>query len=204
MTAKANGQQSDLFGPASTRPCSVCQRHFIGVVPNGLCPQCEKNTVFYRQTRQRGDPRNFLDYPELLAQWKNRRKECQEWRKTAEQAAHDRGAREQSERETRYLLLALLALDSQPDLDALAELGKAQAETEKLKATIEELKTRLKANSDELLNARLASLRGWEKNLSPAIPQEQWRRLVQLAHPDKHNGSAAATEAMKWLLEVRP
>jgi hypothetical protein len=37
-----------------------------------------------------------------------------------------------------------------------------------------------------------------------AVPLEQWRRLVQLAHPDKHNGSAAALEATRWLMEHRP
>lgn len=36
------------------------------------------------------------------------------------------------------------------------------------------------------------------------IPREQWRRLLQLVHPDRHGGSPAATEATKWLLEVRP
>ena len=37
-----------------------------------------------------------------------------------------------------------------------------------------------------------------------SIPPEQWRRLVQLAHPDKHGGSVAAAEATRWLLENRP
>lgn len=36
------------------------------------------------------------------------------------------------------------------------------------------------------------------------IPKDCWRRLVQLAHPDKHAGSDAATEATRWLLENRP
>jgi len=204
MTARASAAQTDLFGPPRTRPCSICQRHFIGVEHNGLCPQCEKNSTFYRQTRQRGDPRNFMDYPELLAQWKNRRKECQEWRKTAEQAARDRQAREQAEREKGYLLLALLALDGSPDLDMAAALGQAQAETETLKAETETLKARIRKDSDELLAARLASLRSWERTLSPAIPPEQWRRLAQLCHPDRHGGSTASNEAMQWLNEQRP
>jgi len=29
------------------------------------------------------------------------------------------------------------------------------------------------------------------------------RQLLQLAHPDKHNGSAAANDATAWLLEQR-
>lgn len=36
------------------------------------------------------------------------------------------------------------------------------------------------------------------------IPREHWRRLVQLAHPDRHGNSEAATEATRWLLENRP
>lgn len=36
------------------------------------------------------------------------------------------------------------------------------------------------------------------------IPPDCWRRLVQLAHPDKHGDSPAATEATRWLLENRP
>lgn len=36
------------------------------------------------------------------------------------------------------------------------------------------------------------------------IPPDHWRRLVQLAHPDKHAGSDAANEATRWLLENRP
>jgi hypothetical protein len=29
------------------------------------------------------------------------------------------------------------------------------------------------------------------------------RRLIQLCHPDKHGGSAIATEATSWLLKQR-
>jgi hypothetical protein len=36
------------------------------------------------------------------------------------------------------------------------------------------------------------------------IPPDVWRRLLQTAHPDKHNGSAVAVEATRWLLENRP
>ena len=36
------------------------------------------------------------------------------------------------------------------------------------------------------------------------LPKAQWRRLAQLCHPDRHGNSAASTEAMKWLMEVRP
>jgi hypothetical protein len=41
-------------------------------------------------------------------------------------------------------------------------------------------------------------------NLQPKMPLEVWRRLVQLAHPDKHGGSTAAIEATRWLLDCKP
>ena len=36
------------------------------------------------------------------------------------------------------------------------------------------------------------------------IPLKQWRRLVQLCHPDRHGNSEAANQATRWLMEVRP
>lgn len=33
--------------------------------------------------------------------------------------------------------------------------------------------------------------------------QDHWRTLIQLVHPDKHNGSEAATRATQWLLSVK-
>jgi len=36
------------------------------------------------------------------------------------------------------------------------------------------------------------------------IPADQWRRLVQLCHPDRHGNSQAANEATRWLMENRP
>lgn len=40
--------------------------------------------------------------------------------------------------------------------------------------------------------------------LQRPMPLEVWRRLIQLTHPDKHNGSAASIEASQWLLENKP
>lgn len=37
-----------------------------------------------------------------------------------------------------------------------------------------------------------------------AMPLEVWRRLVQLCHPDKHGGSAAANNATQWLNQNKP
>jgi len=36
------------------------------------------------------------------------------------------------------------------------------------------------------------------------MPKEVWRRLLQLCHPDKHNGSEAATMATQWLNANKP
>ena len=32
---------------------------------------------------------------------------------------------------------------------------------------------------------------------------ENWRALIQLAHPDKHNGSQGATRMTQWLNEIK-
>lgn len=36
-----------------------------------------------------------------------------------------------------------------------------------------------------------------------AIPPDMLKRLIQLAHPDRHGGSEAAHRATQWLLEQR-
>ena len=33
---------------------------------------------------------------------------------------------------------------------------------------------------------------------------ENWRALVQLAHPDKHGGSPGATRLTQWLNDIKP
>jgi hypothetical protein len=42
------------------------------------------------------------------------------------------------------------------------------------------------------------------KRMPLGFDRARWRQLVQLAHPDRHKGSAAATDATRWLLTVRP
>ena len=39
---------------------------------------------------------------------------------------------------------------------------------------------------------------------SCVIPKATWRLLMQLVHPDKHDGSAASLAAAKWLNENKP
>jgi hypothetical protein len=54
------------------------------------------------------------------------------------------------------------------------------------------------------LKAKIASLE-WQLLAAQAssIPPDMLRRIIQLCHPDKHNNSAAATEATQWLLKQR-
>jgi hypothetical protein len=35
------------------------------------------------------------------------------------------------------------------------------------------------------------------------LDRRRWRQLVQLAHPDRHGGSAAATDTTAWLNRLR-
>ncbi len=190
-----------MNAPAQPRPCTACNKHHISVAP-GLCPECEKDSAFYRAPRKKGDPRQFLPYPELLDQWRRRRAECRDWKKVAEQAATDRAALQQAEREKSYLWAVLNALnaDLDPVLSLAAELDKTRAELARLE-TLSNIwlqaagvKTAFEARAATLLNRLSAD----------SIPPEQWRRLVQLAHPDRHGNSTAAVEATRWLLENRP
>lgn len=74
-------------------------------------------------------------------------------------------------------------------------------EVNRLRSKVTELEFRIMLLQTDLRNAR---------NQAPplryngsAIPQEMLRRLIQLAHPDKHSGSEASTKATRWLLEQR-
>lgn len=69
---------------------------------------------------------------------------------------------------------------------ALSALAALQAENARLRA--------------ELVQARKPPA----TRATPAIPREQWRRLMMLVHPDKHGGSEVAVKAAQWLNEVRP
>jgi hypothetical protein len=77
-------------------------------------------------------------------------------------------------------------------LPPLATLAALQAENAQLRAEL------------VAVRAELAQARQRKPRATPAIPRDQWRRLVQLVHPDKHGGSQAAVKAAQWLNEVRP
>jgi hypothetical protein len=194
-----------MNGAAITRRCTGCKKHFIGVAP-GLCPACEKDSAVYKASRKKGDPREFLPYPELLDQWRRRRAECRDWKKAAGFSATERAAWAQAEQEKTYLLAVLTAMnaDLDPALELGAELDKVRAELGRITAHADHLAQRvaeLQAGKPEPWEAALKSLH--DLKTGGAVPPEQWRRLVQLAHPDKHDGSPAAVEATRWLLENR-
>lgn len=186
---------------AQPRPCTACKRLHISVTP-GLCPECEKDSAFYKATRKKGDPRQFLPYPQLLEQWRRRRADCREWKKAATAAAARWAALARVELENRCMLLVLNTLAADPDpLLALAEaLEKTRAEL----ATVTESRDYWKQQAGVGSAAFDARVEGIIQGLSGRIPPEQWRRLVQLAHPDRHGNSTAAQEATRWLLENRP
>ena len=187
---------------AQPRPCTACKRLHISVTP-ALCPECEKDSEFYKATRKKGDPRQFLPYPELLEQWRRRRADCREWKKAATAAADRWAALSGVDLVNRYLLAALTALsaDLDPVLALAAELEAARAEL----ATVTESRDHWQRQASIGTAAFDARVDGIIQGLSGrGIPPEQWRRLVQLAHPDRHENSTAAQEATRWLLENRP
>jgi len=176
------------------RPCVKCSKLFIGVV-DGLCLKCEKNDKYYKKTRQKGDPREFLDYPELLEKWRARRRECIIWRKEAMKYSSAVNQQRRFEAEKSLWMAVITATNA--DLDV----------AEVLQKQIEELRVQ---NGKLEAQVRLAELRAnlpyahYTPSYSTTIPHDQWRRLVQLAHPDKHNNSKASTEVMQWLLQNKP
>ena len=61
----------------------------------------------------------------------------------------------------------------------------------------------LKSEVDALTQAN-RRLRQRQASASCVIPKATWRLLMQLVHPDKHDGSAASQAAAKWLNENKP
>lgn len=47
------------------------------------------------------------------------------------------------------------------------------------------------------------TLRSQIRQSGEAIPKDKLKILIQLCHPDKHNGTAIATEITSWLLNER-
>ena len=176
------------------RSCTKCSKLFAGV-EDGVCLKCLKNETYYRRTRKKGEPKTFIEYPELLEKWRTRRRECITWRKEAIKAGHEKYLRHQLEHEKSILLSVITATNV--DLDAVEELGK-QIEQLKIQNGVLEARARF---AEQRTYTPYVQYRASD-NIT--IPHDQWRRLVQLAHPDKHNNSKASTEVMQWLLQNKP
>ena len=80
-----------------------------------------------------------------------------------------------------------------------ADLAALQAENDRLRADLDAIRRDRDRLRVEAMRAKLKV-----DDDRPAIPPAQWRRLLQLVHPDRHANSPAATEATRWLLEQRP
>ena len=109
-----------------------------------------------------------------------------------------------------------------------ATLAPESEETSRLQSQVRHLRGELQAMVDTLRlvndslakeRARVASYQAEVRELtaevrrlrrrpvsagSCAIPKPTWRLLMQLVHPDKHEGSAASQAAAKWLNENKP
>lgn len=71
-----------------------------------------------------------------------------------------------------------------------AEMTKLRRELQAARGTIAALEHTLSLDKNRPASALM-------------IPAEQMKRLLQLCHPDKHDGSQAANEATRWLLSLR-
>jgi len=157
-----------------------------------------------------------MTFNQLFDAWKNLRKQREQWRKGEERASHDRMDRERLEREKSFLLIALSAFDTDQDIlrqfvTTRNQLNVMTAERDRIKESNEYAIQRMVELQKEnmLLNIQNARMRfNMEMNhgsdKSSSFTKEMWRRFTQLCHPDKHDGSVAATEATRWLLENRP
>lgn len=158
-----------------------------------------------------------MTFNQLFDAWKNLRKQREQWRKGEERASHDRMDRERLEREKSLLLIALSAFDTDQDIlrqfvTTRNQLNVMTAERDRLKDAneyaikrmieVRQENTRLEMENLKLrLNNKVIYR---EVGQSSFFTKEMWRRFTQLCHPDKHDGSVAATEATRWLLENRP
>ena len=176
------------------RECVKCSQLFVGV-EEGLCLTCLKDENYYYKTRKKGEPKKFIEYSELLDQWRARKRECVSWRKDAIKVSCAVVAQQKLEFEKSILLAVVTATNI--DLDVVEQLFD---EIKELKQQNTQLEARARF-SEQRLNAPYVQYR-YTDNIN--IPQDHWRRLVQLVHPDKHDNSKASTEVMQWLLKNKP
>ncbi len=81
----------------------------------------------------------------------------------------------------------------------VCDFGEARHEIWKLKREVQQLTAANLSLSLRLLEAQA------RKNPTETTPglREQLPRLIQLCHPDRHQGSQASVTATQWLLELR-
>jgi hypothetical protein len=176
------------------RKCSKCSQLFVGV-EEGLCLPCLKDETYYYKTRKKGEPKKYMEYSELLKQWRARKRECISWRKDALKISQVMAIQRQLEFEKSILLAVVTAMDI--DLDVVARFC---SEIKELKEQNVRLETRVRI-AEQRLNTPYVHYRHTD---NVKIPQDHWRRLVQLVHPDKHSNSKVSTEVMQWLLKNKP
>jgi len=80
---------------------------------------------------------------------------------------------------------------------ARADLARLREERDRLETQVAKLTLEAMRLQGEVANLRL-------RPGTCRIPKPTWRLLMQLCHPDKHDGSAAALAAAKWLNENKP
>ena len=201
----------------TTKACSSCHNYLIGLDDEQLCPKCENQTELPKASRKRGDKEKHMTFNQLFEAWKSLRKQREQWRKGEERAAQDRMNRERLEREKRFLLIALSAFDTNQDIlrqfvTTRNQLNVMTAERDRLKDANEYAIKRMIEVGQENTRLEMENLKlrlnnkviYREVSQSSSFTKEMWRRFTQLCHPDKHDGSVAATEATRWLLENRP
>ena len=94
------------------------------------------------------------------------------------------------------------------------EVSRLQSQVRHLRGELQAMVDTLRLVNDSLAQerARVASYQAEVRRLrrrpvsagSCTIPKPTWRLLMQLVHPDKHEGSAASLAAAKWLNENKP
>ena len=94
------------------------------------------------------------------------------------------------------------------------EVSRLQSQVRYLRGELQAMTDTLRLVNDSLAQerARVASYQAEVRRLrrrpvsagSCTIPKPTWRLLMQLVHPDKHDGSAASLAAAKWLNENKP
>jgi len=201
----------------TTKSCSQCGTYFIGLESELICPKCENQTELPKASRKRGDKEKFMSFDKLFDAWKKLRKEREQWRKCEGELAQAMMDRERLEMNKRMLLIALEvvgAFDADQDLlrqfvNTKNQLNVMTAERDRIREhhnyTVKRMAELQSENSDLAIeNLRLRYTRFDTPKKSTSFTKEMWRRFTQLCHPDKHDGSVAANEATRWLLENRP